>query len=492
MVENPRLVLGLKVRTMRHQRGETLQTLAERSGLSVSYLSEIEKGKKYPKPERLVLLAEALEVPFDELVSLQVADELAQLKAAFDSPLLRGFPFELFGLEPEDLLSLVSGDPERGSAFLRAVAEVGRSYDVHVEHFLLSALRAYQQLHANYFEDLEEEAMAFRRQCGWSPEQKIPRSELVSVLQRQWGYRVDDESLGQEPELAGFRSVHLPGEEATLFVNPRLMPSQKAFVLAREVGFRFLGLEQRAPSSPWLAVESFDQVFNNFKASYFAGALLMDRERLRGDLGRLFSAESWDATAVGRLMDSYGVTPETFLHRLTQILPRFFGLNEFFFLRFSTASPSGSSRLTKWLNTSEVAVPRGFGLSEHYCRRWPAFRLLAAASELVAAEERLITAQRVWFVDSEAEFLELSMARPLALGDGALSAVTVGFLVDANLRRKVRFWSDPALSRVEVGLTCERCKLTECTDRVEPASILDRIQEQSRKEGALQRLASVS
>ena len=490
MVENPRLVLGLKVRTLRHRRGETLRTLAERSGLSVSYLSEIEKGKKYPKPERLVLLAGALDVPFDELVSLQVADELSQLKTAFNSPLLRGFPFELFGLEPEDLLALVSGDPERGSALLRAVAEVGRSYDVHVEHFLLSALRAYQQLHANYFEDLEIEAMAFRRRCGWTAAQRVAMPELVSVLRQEWSYTIDEERIGEEPELAGFRSVHLPEEGSTLFLNPRLMPSQRAFVLAREIGFRCLDLAERAPSSPWLAVESFDQVFNNFKASYFAGALLIDREPLRKDLGKLFGAERWDAVAVERLMDSYGVTPETFLHRLTQIAPRYFGLNEFFFLRFSTAAPPGLSRLTKWLNTSEVAVPRGFGLSEHYCRRWPALRLLDEAGGLVAPEERVVTAQRVWFVDDEAEFLEFSMARPLALGDGALSTVSVGFLAGGNLRRKVRFWSDPALDRVEVGLTCERCKLAECTDRVVPASILDRLQEQLQKERALQRLGS--
>ena len=166
MADNPRLILGLKVRTRRHQLGETLQSIAHRSGLSVSYLSEIEKGKKYPKPERLVHLAGALNVPFDELVSLQVADELSELKLAFGSPLLRGFPFELFGLEPESLVSLVSGDPERGSALLRAISEVGRSYDVHVEHFLLAALRAYQQLHANYFDDLERQATLFRREIG--------------------------------------------------------------------------------------------------------------------------------------------------------------------------------------------------------------------------------------------------------------------------------------------------------------------------------------
>ena len=46
--ENLRLVLGLKLRSERERRGLTLQRLAAQSGLAVSYLSEIEKGKKYP------------------------------------------------------------------------------------------------------------------------------------------------------------------------------------------------------------------------------------------------------------------------------------------------------------------------------------------------------------------------------------------------------------------------------------------------------------
>lgn len=46
-----RFVLGLKLKALRQQRGLTLQDVASRAGLSVSYLSEIEKGKKnFPNP----------------------------------------------------------------------------------------------------------------------------------------------------------------------------------------------------------------------------------------------------------------------------------------------------------------------------------------------------------------------------------------------------------------------------------------------------------
>ena len=166
--EHLRYVLGLKLRSLRKEKGKPLKAIAARSGMSVSYLSEIEKGKKYPKPGKLIDLARALDVPFDSLVSLQVDEELNPVKAVFSSSLLREFPFDLFGIQPEDLFDLVTQDPAKAGALLRTFLEVGRLYDVHAEHFLLAALRSYQQMHANYFEDLEEAAASYRRARGWS------------------------------------------------------------------------------------------------------------------------------------------------------------------------------------------------------------------------------------------------------------------------------------------------------------------------------------
>ena len=51
--DNLRLVLGLKLRAAREARSRTLQETASAAGVAVSYLSEIEKGKKFPKPQPL-------------------------------------------------------------------------------------------------------------------------------------------------------------------------------------------------------------------------------------------------------------------------------------------------------------------------------------------------------------------------------------------------------------------------------------------------------
>jgi transcriptional regulator with XRE-family HTH domain/Zn-dependent peptidase ImmA (M78 family) len=479
------------LKSLRKEKGQPLKAIAARSGLSVSYLSEIEKGKKYPKPAKLLDLARALEVPFDSLVTLQVEEELDPVKAVFSSSLLREFPFDLFGIEPQDLFDLVTQDPTKAGALLRTFLEVGRLYDVHAEHFLLAALRSYQQMRANYFEEIEEAAASFRRARSWSGRTPPGFPRLAAVLEKEHGYVLDEGTLPAHPDLKSLRSVFREGRPPKLLINGRLMPSQKAFVLAREIGYRVLGLAVRPATSTWIKVESFEQVLNNFKASYFAGALLIDRDLLREDLRRFFARPKWDGEALLDGMRRYDATPETFFYRLTQLIPQFFGLREIFFMRFHAAR-TGDFALTKVFNLSRVPVPHGVGSGETYCRRWPGLRLLKAMAR--AGKRRqggtVVTARRSYFLDEAAEFFVIAMARPLALSDRTNSSVSLGFLLDDSFRERVRFWDDPAVSPLDVNLTCERCRLSraECRDRAAPPILYERQQQQRKKEDAVRLL----
>src|SRR5262249_46236858 len=183
-------------------------------------------------------------------------------------------------------------------------------------------------------------------------------------------------------------------------------PSQKAFVAAREIGYRVLGLTERPATSTWIKVESFDQVLNNFKASYFAGALLIGRDILREDLARFFAKPRWDGPALLEGMRRYDATPETFFYRLTQLIPRFFGLRELFFMRFSHSARTGAPELTKVFHLSGVPVPHGVGSNENSCRRGAVLRLLR---EIARPGKRrgaapAVAAQRSRFLDDGAEF----------------------------------------------------------------------------------------
>ena len=53
-------MLGKEIRSARTQRGDRLSDLAERSGVSPQYLSEIERGMKDPSSEMIDAIAGAL------------------------------------------------------------------------------------------------------------------------------------------------------------------------------------------------------------------------------------------------------------------------------------------------------------------------------------------------------------------------------------------------------------------------------------------------
>ncbi|MEM0962606.1 MAG: XRE family transcriptional regulator [Bacteroidota bacterium] len=504
MPDRLRLILGVKLRALRHERDLGLKDVARRAGLSVSYLSEIEQGKKYPKPDKLVDLAHALGVPYDDLVSLRVDKGLGALKEAIESPFLRSFPFDLFGVDPKAVVALLSGAPDKSDALVGALTDLARAYDARVEDVLKAALRAYQQVHANHLPDLE--ALADRLRAGVSGDGPPTADRLRAELEAR-DVAVETERLGADPILGTFRSVLVEGDVKTLHVNGALTDTQQAFVYARELAFLTLDPEHRPLTSPWVRVERFEEVFSYFEASYVAGAMLLPAAEVDDALASLAVETAWDPALVLNLLDRFDATPEMVLHRLTQRVPEALGLSELYFLRFHHATPSDHVTLTKSFNLSPVPVPHGIAADEHWCRRWPGLRALAAldraqgqaAGRSEPSPTSVVVAQRQRFAPGTAapgaaaaddeEFFAVAVARPLSLRPGVNSAVSLGLRLSAPTRRRVRFWDDPALERVDVSLTCERCPIADCRVRAAPPSVLRRREARGQQERAVAALA---
>jgi len=94
---NLRYIFGMKLRCFRQEKGFGLKQLAALTGLSASYINEIEKGKKYPKAEKK-MLAEGLGVEYEDLVSISMTGLLGQISELFfSSSVLGSFPFQLLG-----------------------------------------------------------------------------------------------------------------------------------------------------------------------------------------------------------------------------------------------------------------------------------------------------------------------------------------------------------------------------------------------------------
>ncbi len=490
-----RLILGVKLKQLRQERGFTLSKVASQAGVSISYLSEIEKGKKYPKPEKLIDLASALGVSYDDLVSLKVDEPLEGLREIIYSPFLQAFPFELFGVEPKDVVSLMAGVPRRASALIRAFIEVSRTYDARVEHFLFAALRAYQKMHANHFPEIENAASSFRTSQSWGPRSIPDSATLRRILEDEHGYVIDTTTLPDHETLHGFRSIVTGEKRKTMFINGALHDEQQAFLYARELGFLVLKPESRPTTGSWVKVESFEQVLANFEASYFAGALLIPAVALDEDLTAFFRWDLWDEAAFRGALHRYRATPEMFFYRLTQRIPEVFGMKEIFFMRFHHAEGDDNYSLTKVLNMSRVPVPHGIQLHEHYCRRWAGMEALRELERLQSEgrhDEPVVSVQRSHFLNDDAEFFVIAVARPLALKPGTNTVVMLGFLMDRAFKRAVRFWVDPSIPSVDVNLTCERCPLTDCALRAAVSSVLDEQRLLDEQEVALDSLSALS
>ncbi|WP_090054663.1 helix-turn-helix domain-containing protein [Lentzea fradiae] len=63
-----REALGRKLRETREELGERLVDVADRAGISVQYLSEIERGRKEPSSEMIAAVAGALGVDLADLL----------------------------------------------------------------------------------------------------------------------------------------------------------------------------------------------------------------------------------------------------------------------------------------------------------------------------------------------------------------------------------------------------------------------------------------
>lgn len=472
--EKVRLIFGLKIKQLRQGLGFSTYDLAAKTGLSPSYLNEIEKGKKYPKTEKIFTLAKALDSNYDALVSLQVNKALEPVVDLLNSNILNELPLELFGIEPNYFLEVMASAPAKLSAFINTLIEISRNYDLSVEQFYFSVLRTYQAMHNNYFAELEDQADAFLTENPLPEHPGMRRKWLTDILSRDYKCSVEFFTEATQPNLMSLRSVYLP-EHNKLLVNSKLSDEQQAFTLAREVGYHRLGLTLRPLESSVLEARSFNEVLHNFQASYFSRCILIPRSQLFAQLKQLLQQPQWDNARMLKMLAHFAVTPEMFLLRVTNILSGSFGLNDLFFLRFDRRT-SGELLLTKELHLSRLHTLHAIARNEHYCRRQVSVTILDELRELQQSDQwdgqPICRAQRISFATNGSTYFVFSIAKssPPTTDN---SSINIGFPINDTLAELLPFISDPAMPTTEVGETCERCPIADCTVRAAPSIVLD-------------------
>lgn len=478
--ENIRIIFGLKLKQLRKERNLSLQELSDKSGVSVSYLNEIEKSKKYPKADKVFRLAEALEVNYDYMVSLQLEDKMKPIADLLHSDILSELPLDIFGIDPSSFIELLSDTPTKLNAFIITLMDISRAYDITLEEFFLSSLRAYQEMHDNYFPELEIQAQSFKEkfQVPLLPNFK----QLKHILESEYHYEVISYDFEKEVNLSKTRSLMLPGKSPKFLFNPNLTENQKIFAIGRELGYAYLNLKNRPYSSSWITVNSFEEVLQHFQASYFSCAMLMEEKEITKDLDSFFAQQTLDHEHLLSLIEKYNVTPETLVYRLTNILPKHFGLKELFFLRIGKNVPSGQFSLNKELHLTGIHHPHGSKNQEDYCRRWVSATIFDDFSGSQAS--RIGKAQYSFYPDGQSYFV-FAIAYQSGMKRQEQISISFGLKVNTQFKRKVKFHNDQQIQLKHVGTTCQACPVENCEVRVAPPTKLQKMQSQKDKENKL-------
>lgn len=474
--QNERIIFGLNVKQLRQERKLSFAELSKRSGLSVSYLNEIEKGKKYPKADKIRDLAKALGVGENRLVTHELSKGLAPVSELLKSNFLNELPLDLFGIELSKVVEIIASAPLRVGAFISTLLELSRNYALKEENFYFGALRAYLELHNNYFEDLEEAVNRFIHLYSIPSKRPISDGFLAQLLEDRFDYQIVDGGLDAYEELRGLRSVFLPRENQ-LLLNSSLTPMQRSFQFGKELGFQVLQLKDRAYTSSLLKGRVFEEVISHSKAIYFSVALHIPRDPFLKEMEQFFNRKKWDGEAFLAIMKKYEASPEMFYHRLTNIIPRFFGIDKLFFLRFLHDPQKDTFEIDKELHLNRRHHPHGNGLFEHYCRRWISIGLLKDLYQIQQDGkyiDTIVSAQRSRYHGTEDEYLCLTIARTSYPAPNRNVSVTLGFQLNPELGNKIKFLNDPAIQVKIVNKTCERCPLTDCKERAATPEIVER------------------
>lgn len=482
-----KMIFGFKLKHLRQEHDLSLEELAERTGISKSYLQEIEKGKKYPKIDKINMLAGALKTPYDYLVSTHGSGKLEPVFELLTSDFMKDFPLEHFGIQPEKLFELFSNTPDKINAFISTIVKITRNYQVQREHLYLAALRSYQEMHQNYFEELEKAVRDFREEAKISEPLPYSTAFLESLLKERYSIRVDRQTLPKYRDLNSIRSFFSEAE-SVLYINKGLSSAQENFLLGRELAFQHLGLAERTYLTRIVAADSFEHLLNNFRASYFSIALLVDENELAEDIRRLAGGEKWAPASFLDLLAKYDVTPEMLLQRMTNILPRHFGIRNLFFIRLAGDKDLKQYRMTKELHLSRLHNPYANELNEHYCRRWVSVNIIKKARaqlHLHGGGATIADAQISQYWETPNQYLCISIARPDTADPANTVSVTVGLLIDDKLRSVFRFLADPELPARQVNTTCERCNIPNCEARAAPPVALEEVNRVERIRNAI-------
>jgi hypothetical protein len=466
--ETLRLIFGLKLRNLRQDRKLSLKDLAKKTGLSPSYLNEIEKGKKYPKPEKISLLTENLGASYDDLISIKLKRELSLISQLLEKGVFQQMPFDVFGIPANVIFELLAEHPKKMRVLIGSLLEVARAHSINVEDFLYAILRAYLDMHQNYFPELEEKAQEFSEDTGFDALAKPEAvyAALLKTLTSKYKITVAEKDFLELGEALRSTSYFWSEKKRTLVIDQGIKLKEKNFILARQIAYQLLKVKEQPRHTNHRRFESFDQLFDHFSANYMASCLLIPKEELCADLKKIFDNPVWDQDNFTRLMTKYACMPENIFYRMSQLLPTVFGIENLFVLRYDYDQEKNRFEVLRELHLANLHSPHAVKNEEHYCARWVTHKM---ANRLVSGQTDVIVGgQRSKFYGTTNEYLVLTCGFSKSDKVKDFGSVSLGITINEKTIEVLKFLNDKAFDTITVSEVCERCPVSDCKERLAP------------------------
>lgn len=463
--------LGGKVRALRRREGISQAQLAERLGVSPSYLNLIENNRR-PLPAGLLLkLAQQFNLALHEFATDEDGRLIADLMEAFSDPLFEDHP-----LTSTDIRELTTSSP----AAARAVLALYNAY--------ASARQSAETMavHLAEREDAASHAASPDAERGHSPHlevARIPSEEVNDLVQRQMNYfpslEEGAERLWREARLdrndiyAGLirrltekhgvtvRVAEWTDErgllrrydpERRVLVLSELLPTRsRSFQLAHQLALLEHGeLLAELTVDPRLTTDASRALGKVALASYYAGAVLMPYTAFV----EAARSQRYDVDVLGR---RFRVGFEQVCHRLTTLRrPGAEGI-PFHMIRIDVGG-----NISKRFSASGIRFARFSGI----CPRWNIFAAFQTPGQISIQVSRM--------PDGVAY---LCIARTIQRDSGGYhsqhSVQAIGLGCELGHARDVVYadgldLADRSLA-VPVGVTCRTCDRTDCEQRALPS-----------------------
>ena len=454
MRDTPRL--GAKVRALRRRESLSQVQLAERLGISASYLNLIEHDRRPLNAGLLIKLSQILPVDLKSLAANDEARLTADLMEALGDPL-----FEGHALAAPDVMELATASPSVSRAVLalyQAYRGARESADM-----LAARLSEGDELHTidssplpseevsdliqrrgNHFPELEEGA-----EMLWSS--GLLSGDLyegmVRYLDEHHHVDVRIEKVGAMGQVVR----RYDPQKRVLTISEALRRGSRNFQVAYQ-----MGLLTQAPAieqivrDPLLTSAESRALCRVAMANYFAGALLMPYTRFL----EAARSERYDIEVLG---NRFRTSFEQVCHRLTSLRrPGSEGV-PFHFVRVDVAG-----NISKRFSASGLRFARFSGA----CPRWNVFAAFLTPG--------MVRTQLSQMPDGATYFW---VARALRKGSGGYHSphtmFAIGLGCEVRHARELVYADGVDLGNreaiVPVGITCRLCERPDCEQRAFPA-----------------------